>query len=540
MNYTLTPEVQGVALSLYEALDCPRSVTAAILLRYGELDQLVTLEVDPFHYNSAFEFGRANAASVFLKKFDDGKSHGELESGAVEKWLWAEKQCYRTNRRLTELPYLASTDVGYGRVWSILDQARKNLLRKIGYGPGSRGEDLARFGPGATVSDVGTRTTMSHKMSSTPTLTRDAWPYLVPWSGTRWATAVASRNDQPQFVRGNLYFTVPKTATSLRSCAKEPSLNVYYQLGHGRALRRALHGWVDLNYGQDHHRRLAKMASESGEFATLDLSSASDTLALGLVSLLLPKGWFDALSDLRSPVTTVGDTPFILEKFSSMGNGYTFELETAIFCSLLSAVPGISVGTNAWVYGDDIIVPTTCVSNVVAILQYCGFTLNKSKSFAVGPFRESCGGDFYDGFPVRGAYLREDLHEPQIIISCANKVRRLGFDLYGYMPAALLRTWFAILDLLPSRIRSLRGPRELGDLVIWDEPEHWKWRWRGGIRWFRVYRPVNRGVVRWDRFDGPVQLASALNRVALVSHKGRLYISGRGATGYKIGRAAFS
>lgn len=533
----LSDDLKNVALTFYEGLDCPHSLTAALLLRYAEWGQLFNLVAEPRHYCTAYDFMKANAACTFLKKYEPRKPLPGVMQETIEKWFSCERQCFRTNRRLDELPYLASSSASFGRVYSILEQARKNLIEVIGYGPGNF-ESFARFGPGATVSDSACRSTIPHKMSSTPTFTRDAWPYLIPWTGTRWATACASRDDKPLCVKGNKFFTVPKTALSLRSCAKEPSLNVFFQLGLGRALRRVLRRWnIDLDNGQDFHRRVACAASISGSHATLDLSSASDTISSGLVKLLLPKGWFDALNDLRSPFTEIQGKQVVLEKFSSMGNGFTFELETAIFCSLLSAIPGVIIGKNTWVYGDDIIVPTHLARSAEALLVYCGFTLNTSKSFLEGPFRESCGGDFFLGVPVRGPYQKDDLDEPQKVISAANRIRRWGLQAYPTLAVDTRRSWFKCLDLLPSNLRALRGPEVLGDLVIHDETENWRFRWRKQIRWFPVYRPVNRGVVDWNRFDGQIQLASALYGVTLT---GKDRVSGRSATGYKVGWVAFS
>ena len=56
------------------------------------------------------------------------------------------------------------------------------------------------------------------------------------------------------------------------------------------------------------------------------------------------------------------------------------------------------------VYGDDIIVPVDMMEPVAAGLEAFGLRVNSSKSFGTGRFRESCGGDYYEGVwitPVR-------------------------------------------------------------------------------------------------------------------------------------------
>jgi len=130
----------------------------------------------------------------------------------------------------------------------------------------------------------------------------------------------------------------------------------------------------------------------------LDLKNASDSVARRLVELLLPKRWFEVLNDLRSPTTLIGNQVVLLEKFSSMGNGFTFELETLVFLAIVLALnPAHKAGKNVFVYGDDIICPTRSSSDVIAALSFFGMTVNKEKSFTYGMFRESCGRDYFNG-----------------------------------------------------------------------------------------------------------------------------------------------
>lgn len=89
-------------------------------------------------------------------------------------------------------------------------------------------------------------------------------------------------------------------------------------------------------------------------------------------------------------------------KFSSMGNGCTFALETLIFASLLHAV-GSKIGL---VYGDDITIETELAPALFRLLKFLGFVPNEEKSYTSGPFRESCGKDFFEGHDVTPFYLR--------------------------------------------------------------------------------------------------------------------------------------
>lgn len=549
----LTQDVQDVVLAFMEGLDCPRALTVAILLRSSEWDQLTSLEADPKHYSSPLAYLDAVTATDLLRKYRGFDLDVDPEAAALEKWWWAEKECFRTNRRLDTYlhrgPFGGPT--GDPRIASIIDAIRKNVIHLIGASPPETFPGF--FGPGATVSDTSRLSTIPDKMSSTPTFTPNALFHLVPWTGTMWASASAGLGRRPSEVRGNIYFTVNKTSRTKRSCAKEPSINGFYQLGLGRIMRkRLLSRGIDLVNGQTVHRRVACAASRSGEFATLDMTSASDCKSTALVELCLPPKWHQALSSLRSPCTRVQGRWVKLEKFSSMGNGFTFELETVIFTAICMAlVPSPTIGENIWVYGDDIIVPTESACDVMAALKFFGFTPNERKTFSTGPFRESCGGDFFDGVPVRPVHLEEDPDEPQKLISFANSIRRVALnnghpDLRWH---ALRRSWFRCLDLLPAPIRRCRGPEALGDIVLHDDEKRWDTRWRANsVRYVRVYRPCTYRKVMWEGFAYDVQMATAVYGVRLDQRplgqatldKERYLVPRDGVLSYKVGWVPFS
>lgn len=550
----LTPEVQEIALSLMAGLNCARSVTVSMLIRAGEWAQLVKLQCKPSDYCDAESYLRSAAATNFLKKLDGTIPGVDPEAAAIEKWWAAEKQCFNTNRRLNELldfGTLAGAPANE-RLLEFVEQLKKNVQWLVGYGPSPIFQGA--FGPGATISDHHLRTSVMHKMSTIPTFTPSAWPYLVPWTGTKWAEAVARRGEVSQSVRGNKFFTVPKEATIRRSCAKEPSINGFYQLGLGREMRSRLkERGIDLDNGQDVHRQVACVASESDEFCTIDLSSASDTVCTALVRAVLPSKWLHCLEDLRSPLTQIGKRWVLLEKFSSMGNGFTFELETTLFTAISMTAAGLTPGKDLWVYGDDIIVPKRSAHDVLWALKFFGFTPNLAKTFVEGPFRESCGGDFYDGVPVRAHYLKELPSEPQQYIALANGIRRLSLQLGlgSQLYRDLRKAWFRCLDQIPSTIRRCRGPVQLGDLVIHDDEAHWVTRWRAsGIRFVQVYRPARFRGVGFTRFDEHIQFAAALYGVLLYprdpsprwkpGYDGRQLILRDGVEGYKVGWLPFS
>jgi hypothetical protein len=225
-------------------------------------------------------------------------------------------------------------------------------------------------------------------------------------------------------VKGNVLFTVPKKSDIDRVACKEPDINMFIQKGVGSFLRRRLRRFgIDLN-DQSRNRGLARIGSVTGELATLDLSSASDSVTTELVNLLLPTFWFTLLDASRCHVTIIDGDEHQNHMFSSMGNGFTFELESLLFFVLCKAVAYFT-GTRGVVsiYGDDIICPTEMCHDVSSVLKYFGFSLNQDKSFFNGPFRESCGGHFYNGFDITPFYIGEPIVRMDKLIDVANKLR---------------------------------------------------------------------------------------------------------------------
>lgn len=208
----------------------------------------------------------------------------------------------------------------------------------------------------------------------------------------------------PVVINDGVVEFVPKNAKTHRSIVKEPSLNTMIQLALGDYMATRLHAFgIDIR-NQEINKSLAKEGSLTGELGTLDLSSASDTISTEIVHELLPLEWAFMLNSCRTDKVLLDAERVDLEKFSSMGNGYTFPLETLIFWALASSA---AEDGFASVYGDDIIVGTHSVNRVMRLLEVCGFTINRKKSYWTGSFRESCGGDFLRGIDIRPYYHKK-------------------------------------------------------------------------------------------------------------------------------------
>jgi hypothetical protein len=241
--------------------------------------------------------------------------------------------------------------------------------------------------------------------------------------------------------------TVPKNAKTDRCIAAEPTGNGFLQQGVGRFMRKRLAKFgVDLD-DQSRNQTLAARAARDG-LATLDLKAASDTISRELVYSLLPLDWAFFLDDLRSKSSRVDGEWIPLEKFSSMGNAFTFELETLIFWSFcVSVQEELGSPGDIAVYGDDLIVPSQMAHYLIDVLQKCGFDTNPEKSFLDGPFRESCGKHYFNGFDVTPVYQKRVVNSLPELIRLANRLVRYSMREFGSWRDCMVRSAHrAILD----------------------------------------------------------------------------------------------
>jgi hypothetical protein len=265
-------------------------------------------------------------------------------------------------------------------------------------------------------------------------------------------------------VAGSKLGFVPKNAKTDRAICTEPLVNSVYQNAIGEVLTRKLRR-VGCNLrDQTRNQQLALKGSITGALATIDLSAASDTISQAVVLDLLPPEWFELLDSTRSHHYTYEGGTYYFHKFSSMGNGFTFGLESLIFLALTLAVcehlglPKTAV-QDVSVYGDDIIAPVEAVGLLTEVFSYYGFTINQDKSFSSGPFRESCGRDYFLGMYVRPMFIKKAFSNASIV-SHANFL--YGDDYYYDLPFRKLRS--SLLKTLPSIIRKvLVGPVGEGD-----------------------------------------------------------------------------
>jgi hypothetical protein len=369
-----------------------------------------------------------------------GESSQNADAAALEKFLASNQRC-----REWVLPDISFTgDVRTSQlmhtlkwyVWDFWLQAGQPLVDSP-----FQLLDLAKVGPGSNRGAYGE----SHyaKLFASPlSCTSDQ---LYRWY-RRYTDRLPYWNDAEEFrshfygesrvVEGSRLSFVPKNVEISRCICTEPTLNTYFQLGFGLHLERRLQRrfGISLTNQQFVNRDFARLGSITDSLATLDLSSASDTISNKMLEWLLPPDFFRWLQLLRSPVVEIpGLGTQELYMVSSMGNGFTFPLQTVLFSCVVAAClynAGIpqarDESSNLWgVFGDDIICPSSIAGDVIHLLTLLGFSVNGDKSFVKGPFRESCGSDFFRGSDIRGVYLK-DLSTMPSRYSAINQLARFS------------------------------------------------------------------------------------------------------------------
>lgn len=390
----------------------------------------------PEQYESTEDFRKDYLVANFLSKWKGLNTGLDLHEVALNSFKESESRCAASNelfrmRREGRVSFPP-------RVEQVFHQARLKIGRVLSSFSIEDAIYGSRPGPGATYTLRGNAARGDLKQVAT-----DVTDWCADWGAKllscplRFESAFGIKPEGDFCVLptalfrvcGNQFTTVPKDAKTNRGIAIEPTLNVELQLGAGAELRRCLRSFAGIDLDdQQVNQDLARHAY-AYRFATLDLSQASDSVCLELVYELLPPDVASFLYDLRSPFTRVGDSWFQNQKWSSMGNGYTFELETLIFWALASSCGESPIGGWASVYGDDIIVDQQVAPLVVEVLHCAGFVINGSKSFLQGSFFESCGKHYYRGYDVTPVYQKElVLNRAQVLESewfrMANRLAR--------------------------------------------------------------------------------------------------------------------
>lgn len=363
----------------------------------------------------------AEVTSKYVSKDTDPADHRRAR--AILKWLAQEAENEATNVRLltTHAEYNILPRVTYA---SFVDRCCSIVRDIIGDVPPTDAL-IGAFSGGASTSRKRTSSQPAGKYLGKVHATRRCYDYFCDYVAEEVPGWLLGGSDFAcEVVPGNVLFTVPKKTDIDRVAAKEPDLNMFIQKGVGNHFRNSLRR-VGINLrDQGVNRSLALVGSKHDSLATLDLSSASDSVTTELVATLLPVCWFNLLDTVRCHVTTIDGEEHSNEMFSSMGNGFTFELESLLFYSIARTVAYFR-GTSGIisVYGDDLIVPRDMSHYFQWVLSYLGFSVNTEKTFHEGAFRESCGGHYLYGDDITPFYIRKPIETVVDVMHVANSLR---------------------------------------------------------------------------------------------------------------------
>lgn len=233
-------------------------------------------------------------------------------------------------------------------------------------------------------------------------------------------------------VNGARGSSVPKNVDTDRFINVEPLFNVILQRLTAAAIRKILARYgndldnqsnliingqvLDGKSAQELHKFLIKFP----EFATIDFSNASDSIAVHIIQLLFPTAVRNALLTHRSAYVLLGDDEYEPYKLSSMGNGFTFEVMTVMLYALAS-----TYSVHARVYGDDVIIPNVVARDFSKACALVGFNVNNKKTFIDSLFRESCGAFYHDHYGYMESFDFTRIETPLDLIVTCNKLHIL-------------------------------------------------------------------------------------------------------------------
>lgn len=408
------------------------------------------------------EISARSLASSFYKKLAPNGNSKVADQNALEKFL-------SVNESIPSCPFEFNAD---NEVESCFWDYFKDNLRQV-FEPHVFGEsfdlDFIRetmmVGPGAAQKADSTYMVSKLFESTISYINKDLIRvFRAAVSQTDfWNEAEKLRNQKFGFtaVRGCKIFFAPKNADISRTCGTQPSLEMLFQKAISAFLERRCENFfgISLKSQPDYNRNFARRGSIDGSFGTIDLTSASDYISEQLFRSVVPNCPLKTMMlDTRDKLAVLPDgSEVALKMMSTMGNGFTFAMQTVIFASVVRAVyhvmgfPCVCPRTQFGVFGDDIIVRREAYNFTVKMLHKLGFRVNVGKSFNTGQFRESCGHDYYAGHNVRGVYIRS-LETHQEVYSAVNRLTRWSAD-HGIKitkTIKLLLSWVRFIPVPPS------------------------------------------------------------------------------------------
>lgn len=411
--------------------------------RAGILSDLLEADLESAGYpvsdgesNSSITAVACNALRASLtKKYvgtDAVQQNRKCEEAALALFKANNEKC----RAWTDQPASGSLGLALGEykslLWDFFNPCGEELLtfwgisREIGLGAGAN--------VGHTNVDFYNKLFNSTLTTASPAL-HEYYVLAISDSPT-WSIAERDRYRELgiRVVPGSVLQFVPKNAEIHRVICTEPPLEMLFQQGIRAilTLRADRFLGIRLSDQQFKNRRLARIGSIGGRICTVDLKSASDLNSRVMVNARLGSAarWLEVC---RTTHTVLPDGSIEeLYMMSSMGNAFTFPLQTILFTCMVLAVykvmgikplspRGDGCIGNYGVFGDDIACIGGAYPLLVELLTHEGHIVNEHKSYNTGRFRESCGHDYYDGHNVRGVYIQH-LNDACDYYSAANRL----------------------------------------------------------------------------------------------------------------------
>lgn len=450
-------------------------------------------------YGEVSGFMVRRQAEQMLRKYPNATDLGleakDTRAAAARAFLQAEEQCKVVNRTLASRtaalesiqdPIIAVLRIASAKFQDVLEASFDPSGLAFGFGPGSTSS---------------LRYTEANALAKCNLLKWEVTPAFSEHASVVMDAIPSLTISELRHVNGGVLCFVPKNSDTDRTILIEPDLNILAQQGLGKALRAgfAKVSGIDLDNQADKAREMIA-CDRSLRLATEDLSMASDTIAIATVRListyarpLSRRGlaFMAALETARSPAyraTRKSKTGTTFEKWSSMGNSYTFELESTIFWSLAYAATLVcneNPEGSVSIFGDDIIVPCTVIPLLRRVLAHLGFRSNEEKSFCEGPFRETCGREVYNTRDVSPFRIKARIVSHGQVYWLANTFRKWYNRLYevateeGVDLPLPFELWGWVWKHIPAK-NILKGPESLngidpcGDGHLHVEAEYYK------------------------------------------------------------------
>lgn len=271
----------------------PFSEVISDFIRNRSWGELLDWQLDYIDGLNSVHLVNARQALAFFQKFEPLEYPAEMSKTKAAFWAFcqSEELCGLVNQRFRN--YRMGFPMGYPYD-VIFNDARSRIRQILGTAP--KLQDLHfSFGPGAQTnvkkSVASPRVKLGEPLECSnelepflSTFLREIPAYLLHHADACFETPQGLEVTYLYSVQSGRLQFVPKDAKKYRTIVVEPGLNVLFQQGLGRAIRKRLKkAGVNLD-DQGRNRELARRGSLADHLATIDFSSASDTISKGLLT----------------------------------------------------------------------------------------------------------------------------------------------------------------------------------------------------------------------------------------------------------------